>query len=255
MSQAERLESMTVLELRKFSRDNHLPLSTATTKAGIIDIISAALREREGGQAAGENRPAEHRRAATIIADEGDEPAPAAAAPAPRPQPDRTRTSTGKPKPVFTLQGSRAWHNPQPFQAQTPGRAPAPGGFGGAMRDSAADSMRYQPQGQRPPVNRPARFGPATLPPPDIDAQDGAIPEPRPYPYAPPQQARPTPYQTGAYRSVLPAAPSGITEASAMPEVSLPELEMQLAEPVRDRVNPAVPEMLAAGDVGEGAGV
>ncbi len=275
MSQPHNLESMTVLELRKLARENHIQLPGGSTKADIVGIIGAALGKGSIGASpltplenaasqhsdtaeAEETKATERRRAATIIADEGDEPVSIAPQAPPRPQPDKTRTSSGKPKPVFTLQGSRAWHNPQPFNsAQQQARTAPPPAFGvaGPLRDAAtSEASRFKPPATRLAPPRPSRFGPATTP--DVDAQD-AIPEPRLYPsLAAPQQPRPAPYQSGAYRSVLPAAQPGVTEASAMPEVSLPELEMQLSESTaRDRLNPAVPEMLAAGDVGDGAGV
>ncbi|MEJ1730349.1 hypothetical protein SMA90_28890, partial [Escherichia coli] len=93
--------------------------------AAIIDRIQSAqaespLEEAIKNQPAQSTpvapRPAAPVRRATIIADDSDDAAPPPRMPAPpRPSVDKTKTSTGKTKPAFTLQGSRAWHNPQPF--------------------------------------------------------------------------------------------------------------------------------------------
>lgn len=261
MSENRQLEGMTVVELRKFAKDNGIPLSTVTTKAAIIEKIGKALTARANRSAKTESETETSRRA-TIITDDADESTVLAIPPPPRPQPDKTRTSTGKVKPVFTLQGSRAWHNPQPFaQTQAPqSKYTTPFNQGGSTfaRDSGGtDNGAYSPSRQRVMTSRSSRFGPAAasgVPEPSIDAL-GPVPEPRAFPPAS-LPRRQSPYQSGAYHSVLPMGQTGVNEASMIPEITLPDFEFQPQEITKDfKMNPAVPEMLATGDCGDGAGI
>jgi transcription termination factor Rho len=232
MSETRQLDGMTVIELRKYAKENGIPLSTVTTKAAIIEKISKALAARMNKSAKAETE-SEISRRATIITDDGEDSAVLASPPPTRPQPDKTRTSTGKVKPVFTLQGSRAWHNPQPFaqtQAQQSKYAPQLNqGVNTFARDSGGmETGAYTPTRQRVMASKVSRFGPSA---------SGGIPEP-------------------SVDSVLPAGQTGVNEASVIPEITLPEFDFQPQETIKDfRMNPAVPEMLATGDCGDGAGV
>ncbi len=145
MSDTNSLAEMTVVELRKYAREKGITLSALTTKAAILERISEALKSASGntGKSESTEEPAkdakEAPRRAMIIIDDGEEPARADAPPQSRPRPDKSRTSTGKVKPAFTLQGSRAWHNPQPFsqsQTQQSKFVPPSGQTGTFLRDA-----------------------------------------------------------------------------------------------------------------------
>ncbi|MHC1785933.1 MAG: transcription termination factor Rho [Christensenellales bacterium] len=258
LSQAE-LAAMTVVELRRHAKDEGIVLGVVSTKSAIIERILAEQQEKQ--DAAPQQS---ERRAMIIVDDEGeDAPAPRAARPLPAAAPVRpATTSTGKNKPVFSLAGAKAWHNPQPFSA-------------------SAQPSKYQPQLGQPlttnpaqqgadgagslapqrPLPRVSRFGP--------DAAKPAEAAPSPAPMIPPGY-RPAAFaqpQTGASRfsgvqttlsAEPPAAPAAAGYRRPLPDQAASEPAPVRAFLPRLRepgLNPAVPEMLAAGDVGEGAGV
>ncbi len=287
------LSSSTLVQLRAFAKERGIALGSARTKAEIIAQIEQAIlrqvsaaglevkktEEETPAQSAEKpavtSHPAE--RKAMIIADDSDEPpvitAPRPAA-GPQPKPAAAArqprlTSTGKAKPVFNLTGARAWHNPQPYVAPA---APPASRFGGAMEggDSFTASMHTRPVPGRSP-----RFGPEaaraaeTPVAPAVPAPAGGSAFPqgyRPSAFAQPGAARyQPPVQTAAPE---PAAdtPAGYRRPA---EYAAPAVEAQdpapYAGPVLRRdpapspreggLNPAVPEMLATGDCGDGAGV
>ena len=256
MPSAESLFAMTIAELRAHAKENGVKLTGATTKAAIVERILAESGSKPAG------RPAAARkvpRRAMIIADEDGEDAVPPREPREIRQPNRPRpavtTSTGKNKPVFTLQGSRAWHNPQPFvQNQTPHvnkyapqtdqpistfpRSPA-------SPQESRFASNIQPRLSVPRTS--PRFGPEAR---------SDMPEPSPIPMPPVREAREYPaapqqdYQRPSYRDM-----SAVQEAEFQPfaqEPAQPEPEKSYKEPA---LNPAVPEMLATGDCGEGAGI
>lgn len=253
MTQLEQLEGMTVVELRKFAKDQGITLSGLTTKSSISGRIRSELQARTAQVQAIPAKPAETPRRAMIIADDGEDHAQPTPPPRAKPAVDKTRTSTGKTKPVFTLQGSRAWHNPQPFaqsQPAAPKFTPPPSQsittFG---RDSDAEARgaMIRPSASVPRVSR---FGPdaGAIPEPSLDLLP-KMPETQ---YAKPTSAhttRPNPYQSGAFHSVLhkPGVEHGYSAAEEMPIVNTVSRE--------SRINPAVPEMLATGECGDGAGI
>ena len=264
MSDSQNLTSMTVTELRKYAKEQGITLSGLTTKSAIIQRIQSTLAERPMEQAAQpqeKERPAVPVRRATIIADDGEDSAPPPRVPAPRPAADKTRTSTGKTKPAFTLQGSRAWHNPQPFSQpqQQPQQRYVPQitqGINTLPRDPAAgDASLYGAARPRPAVPRAVtRFGPepSGIPEPSLEARPAMPPSKA---YAP--DHRNIPQQSSAFRSVLPGrTPPHQPDADLMIDLAIPEPEFSgqdLISEVKAATN--VTDLLATGDLGDGAGV
>ena len=269
MSDSQQLASMTVQELRKYAKEQGITLSGLTTKNAIIQRIASAQAEMPVAQAApvqpAVKAPAAAPsappvRRATIIADDGEDTAPPPRMPAPRPTADKTRTSTGKSKPAFTLQGSRAWHNPQPFsQPQQQPQRYVPQitqGINTLPRDpGAVDPGLYSAARPRPAVPRAVtRFGPesSAIPEPSLEARPVMPPSKT---YAP--DHRNMPQQSSAFRSVLPGrTPPHQPDPDLMIDFSVPEPEFSgqdLISEVKAATN--VTDLLAAGDLGDGAGV
>ena len=282
------LSNATIAELRKFAKDRGIVIGTLRTKADILEHIQKAimLQVSEAGlaiqgkdeqqQAAEEpqavQQPSAERRAMIIADDSDDMPVLQASRPATGPQPKLPSapaaavsrqpqlTSTGKAKPAFNLTGARAWHNPQPYASPA---APAPGKF-----SPAGDSFSQT----RPMPARAPRFGPEAA-----RAAEAAAHTPAPSAPASPQGYRPSAFaQPGAQR-YQPAQPSltdavvEVASAYRKPpiEYTAPPAEgieskaypasLLRRDPLQTRdaagINPAVPEMLATGDCGDGAGV
>lgn len=265
MAELPDFTSMTVLDLRKFAKEQGVALTGLTTKAAIIERLTTTFESREQAQ---DRKPvAQPRRTqslapvrrATIIADDGDEITPPKP-PQPRPGQDKNRTSTGKIKPAFTLQGSRAWHNPQPFtQTQPQSRRYAPQitqGINTLPRDAGAlDTSLYTPVKPRPAPMRPAsRFGPdAAVPEPGVDARP-VYPESRQQTAVDTSRESGGQHQSTAFRSSLlhrtqvPYPDTVPAMDSAIPEPGFPE-------PLQARAPAQVADLLAAGDLGDGAGI
>ena len=245
MSLYENLAAMTVAELRKYAKENKITLSAVTTKAAILEKIRAKQEERGSQEDSVVSQKSEAPRRAMIISDDGEDTGTTPTVPKPRPSLIPAKTATGKNKPAFTLQGSRAWHNPQPF-AQT--QPPPPKFASGASQPGAMgqnDGRGYAPPHPRPAAPKVSRFGP--------EASSG-IPEPSFEPQPPVD--RPSPYQSGAFRSALqPREGVAASDIPAMSGGGLPEPAFQPSYQRDFRLNPAVPEMLAAGDCGDGSGI
>ena len=188
MFSKENFESMTVIELRKVARENGVTLSAGISKQGIIDRLCEKLVESEPAPAA--PAPAPVRRAAAIVTDDEDTPVltpnttftrtlPTSSAPRPavpqvtaaaRPAPQQPTVNRGNVpgtnKPVFSLEGVRAWHNPRTYAQQ-------PASPYGQQRPAPRPTQPASPYGQQRPVQRPfqtvSRFGP--------DAAQPAAPE------------------------------------------------------------------------------
>lgn len=226
-----------------------------------------------------EDSPKVPERRAMIIADDSDDlpvlrasrpmagPQPKPAAPVAPASRQPQLTSTGKAKPAFNLTGARAWHNPQPYATQAPSvvnKLSSPYQPGG---DSFSNTMQTRPVPTRAP-----RFGPEA-------ARAAEMAAPVSAPSAIPQGYRPSAYaQPVAAQYPQPAQPSltdAVVEvASAYRRPPVDYSEAMLTDTVESRpyaapglrrepaqtreaagINPAVPEMLATGDCGDGAGV
>ena len=282
MYSKEAFESMTVVELRKVARENGVTLSAGISKQGIVERLCDALVSNESAapevpEVKSEPAPAP-RRAAAIVADDEDTPVltpnmpftrslpttavprPAAPAPAPaaRPaapgaQPTLNRGNVpGTNKPVFSLDGVRAWHNPRNYQQQSaPGATPYGQRPAGGMAPQRPGMQQNTPYGQqRPGMQRPfqtvSRFGPESgaSTPAETPVQDIQRPS---YPsYNQPAE------NTPAQQTVYPAT-NYSTDFRSRREgyASTPEsvLSQDPAAPT------ALPDLLAMGDVSDSTGV
>ena len=260
MTNSNQLSEMTVLELRKYAKEAGISLSGLTQKAAIIERINQVQAGKAPARQRGEAAPAkaEPVRRATIIADDWEESsAPPARAPLP-PATDKTKTSTGKNKPAFTLQGSRAWHNPQPFaQTPPPSQRYAPTitqGINTLPRDPAVVDSSIYPQKPKPaPARTVSRFGPEATSPAVAPPMRPVQREGRAYPSSslPPERSA---FQSSAFRSVLPARSADAFEEASQ-TFDLPIPEPGFAEPALQKEAARVSDLLAAGDLGDGAGV
>ena len=288
MTNPEALQAMTVVQLRKFAKDSGITLGTVTSKADIIDRISQALRQlaaERGIEPPQPKQPEQEQkppvRRAVIITDTGEEPPQPITPPRPRPVPSTKAPASGTSaapkgnKPAFTLQGARAWHNPQPFaapQPPAPKYAPQPGQ---AINTYPAGQLAADGQSLITPIRQVptavSRFGPSAARTEEPAREDSP---PRPQSFTA-QGMRRYPirrqeYQRGAltppafqsqdagYQPVRqPAYPGAYQRpVSDVPEQA--EEQGYTPSPLRPReagVSPAIPEMLATGDCGDGAGV
>ncbi len=270
MYSKENFESMTVVELRKIARENGVTLSAGISKQGIVDRLCERLvAEAPAEKPAAAQEAAVVRRAAAIVADDEDtpvltpnttftrtvpssvpRPAPqqSAQSVAPRPAPQQPTVNRGNVpgtnKPVFSLEGVRAWHNPRSYQQQ-PAASPY-----GQQRPQQRPMQPASPYGQQRPQQRPfqtvSRFGP--------DAAQTSAPE--------------APAAEPAYRSEPvnePAPQPAYQSAPATPAYTAPDFRTrQSFSPLRESApapaaDPAatinLPELLAMGDVSDSTGV
>ena len=253
---SESYEQMSVIELRKIAKDRGVKLGARVNKQGIIEKLTAAAPAADApAPAPAADIPVRPIRSAAIITDdemEEDEddipiltpnpslqgtPRPLRPAAVPTPSAGASSLSTISAKaPAFTMEGSRAWHNPRAYQGQT-GNHAAPSQPWSTR--AAADSRGYARPGMQPrtdarvPAPRPAppvypnRFGPE---------QPAQEPEPRPSDYRAPAYNQPT----QDYQPRQETAPANAGGAYAHRE---PGLATGLAE------------LLAAGECGDGEGV
>ena len=234
MYSKEAFEAMTVVELRGIARENGVTLSAGISKQGIIErLCSALIKEETPAPQPAEPAPAV-RRSASIVTDDEDTPvltpnAPYSRSAAPRPAsasaPLSTAPSPGQPtinrgnipgtnKPVFSLEGVRAWHNPRTYQQ--------PGTSSYSQHTNTYTQPRPQAPagyGQQRPAQRPAptvsRFGPDAVT--SSNEEDAAQEPPRHTAYG--AESRPAygGYQSD-YRARRDPAPT------PAPAVALPEL-------------------------------
>lgn len=165
-------EKMTVLELRKVAKDMNVKLGAGISKQGIVDKLNAVAALSKQEEAAPEAAvPVRH--ASIITDDEFDEgdtaPASYTARPT-RPTLPRTGTTGGASSlstisakaPAFTMEGSRAWHNPRAYNNNY--QRPAAGNTGWNQPRTPAQDTRpqagYTPAAQRPAAS-PAAQRPA----------------------------------------------------------------------------------------------
>ena len=268
MYSKESFESMTVVDLRKIARENGVTLSAGISKQGIVDRLCEKLVDTVPAEKPAEAPAAPVRRAAAIVTDDEDTPVltpnapftrtvpssvprPAAAAPSPamtRPaaqQPTVNRGNVpGTNKPVFSLEGVRAWHNPRTYQQ--PAASPY-----GQQRPAQRPAQPASPYGQQRPAQRPfqtvSRFGP--------DAAQTPAPE--------------APAETTAFRNEPEAAPApqpAFQSAPVQPSYTAPDFRARSGfNPLRDAAPApsmpadapaaALPDLLAMGDVNDSTGV
>ena len=199
---SESFEKLSVIELRQKAKEMGVKLGAGINKQGIVEklkeaaaAVASALADEAPEVAPAESAPQEQEpvsrpiRSAAIITDdeEMDEeddvpvltanpslrssarmtprPAPAAN---PAPAPGSSLNTISAKAPAFTMEGSRAWHNPRTYQAQNPGyqRSANPTSWQRSVPPVPQDQrgytrpdtrMQQRPQQQPTYVNR---FGP-----------------------------------------------------------------------------------------------
>lgn len=198
-------DKMTVLELRKVAKDMNVKLGAGISKQGIVDKLNAvaALNKPAAEEVQETAQPVRH---ASIITDdefeESDVPSsgytprpvrPVTPRPAPAGNGASSLSGISAKAPAFTMEGSRAWHNPRAYNNNY--QRPAPGNTWNQPRSAAPQETRSAggapirtPNAPQQP-SRPAyqRFGP------DKDASAYTRPD-----YTQPQQPR---SDFGAYRA------------------------------------------------------
>ncbi|MBR0408881.1 MAG: transcription termination factor Rho [Clostridia bacterium] len=195
---SENLDKMSVIELRQKAKELGVKLGAGINKQGIVDKLKEALAARETpAQPEQEqttmetNAPEQEsfarpiRKAAIITDDEemDDDDVPVLTATSPRaparmtarpvspaaPAPGASSLSTISAKaPAFTMEGSRAWHNPRTYQTQN-NNYQRPGANNSWQRPAQQNSQdqrgysRPDPRAQQRPQQQPTyvnRFGP-----------------------------------------------------------------------------------------------
>ena len=284
------LSSKTVSELRKMAKEYGVTLGAGIQKAGIVAKLEAALMDDEEEpqtspapeaevvetvDAAPAEQPAQ---ADEEKADEEEVPAqpeekPASAA---QPQPVQYRAAWPNPtpryssKPAYTTARPNAWQGDTRAMGQdTPPRQGTvrPAGFTPRFGPEAAESPRaeedYRYRAPEPPrapypERRPAAYGDSAYPQsrPAYDqrpayGQHTDYPQPR-EPYAPAfEQRAPYPaYDAGAYSQRPPYAAGKPAAPYAARRSNTGYYNAELGTS-----NPAVSEMLAAGECADGSGV
>ena len=283
---SEQFEKMTVLELRRTAKEMGVKLGAGISKQGIIDKLTeaAAAKEEPAPVSYAPAAPSHPVRSAAIITDdesedEDDVPvltphaAPLIPRPAVRPaQPGQTTPAAQTPAapvsgisskaPAFTMEGSRAWHNPRAYQNPNPSYNRAPQGWGAprlaAQPGAAGDPRAYNraPQQRTDPrmtqqAPRPAaypnRFGPA----------DQTVENDRPMDYRQAPAYGQTEYQQPrndfAPRADYTAPVQGNTPGTNFSRPAAPAASYYQKEAAP--AAGAIPDLLAMGECGDGAGV
>lgn len=282
------LSSMTVIELRKLAKENNVRLGAGITKTGIIQKLSAVLTAEEAEAPAPETTPvqAEEEPAAPEQTSAAQEAAAEKTPETPsRPEAEKPAPRTGEgAQPQFKA----AWHNPAPRYSPKPAyQAPAyPSRNSWQSRNSGGSRAPMNMETVRMHTTRPAnyapRFGPDAVDPTPAPSVSRPQEEFRPYreaprsyapaqenrPYGQPQESRPyQPQENRSYGQPQENRPWNETQrpvyqengfgsgygsrngyAPRRPENSYYNQELGTS-------NPAVPEMLAAGECGDGQGI
>ena len=266
---SEDFNSMSVIELRKAAKEMGVKLGAGINKQGIIEKLTEA---REKAAPAAPALPA-HRpvRSASIITDdepeEEDVPVLTANVPVQRPAAPRPATPASSPvpsslsgisakAPAFTMEGSRAWHNPRPYQN-------APGGYQRNQNwntprpaQTAPGARSYgapmQQQARPAAPSYVPRFGPEQ----PQEAQQPAYPaQQQGY------QQQGYPQQQQGYQGYQQEQRGGYYGGARdyQPGEIRQEQQGGYAHPSSYRAAPApgpsLPELLTAGDAGEGGGI
>ncbi len=282
---SEQFEKLSVIELRQKAKEMGVKLGAGINKQGIIEKLKEAAGANEPADASVpreeqlsmpvEPAPSRPIRSAAIITD--DEEGEDEDVPVLTPNPSMRSVPRGTPRqvnpvptgaaapsgsslstisakaPAFTMEGSRAWHNPRAYQGQNSYQRTAPPSQNGWASRSQITADQRQPYGSRPaPVQhqdarmqqpRPApqptyvnRFGP------EQPAQESEPQRPNTdYRYAPAQQDYSAPRESSA-----PAGNAG-GYGGGYSQPSLGHRE--------SGVSAGISEMLAAGDCGDGEGI
>lgn len=280
---SEQFEKMTVLELRRTAKEMGVKLGAGISKQGIIDkLTEAAAAKTEETPASYPPAPAHPVRSAAIITDdepEDEDDIPVLTPNSSVPPISRaiSRPVQGTPAspaapvsgisskaPAFTMEGSRAWHNPRAYQNPNPSYNRVPQAWGAprpaAQQGASADSRAYNrtPQqrvdprlSQQPrPAAYPNRFGPADQTPAETDRSMDYRQAPA---YgqmeyqAPRNDYAPRAEYTAPTRE---SAPNMNYSRPAQPASATPYYQKENAAG-----SGVIPEMMAMGECGDGAGV
>lgn len=249
----QELNAKTVIELRKLAKENGVKLGAGVSKSDIVAKLAAALGEAE---------------------------APAAEAPAAEAAPiPEVSTPAPKPEPAAAPQFKAAWHNPSPRYNSKPAyQAPAYQQRPAWQNTQARPAMETQRTAPVRPSNYTPRFGPGA-------AQEPAAEQPReeyrpfrseparPTGFGPAAQERRPAYteapraeynrnydaQASYNRSYAPRPAYQAREQApyqAREQAPYQPREQAPYQPQEPGVpNPAVTELLAAGECGDGSGV
>lgn len=285
---SEQFEKMTVLELRKAAKEMGVKLGAGISKQGIIEKLTEAAGTSAPAPVSVEPDPAPAEaparviRSASIITDEETEDdipvlTPHGGAISPRPMQNRPATASGASSlsnisskaPAFTMEGSRAWHNPRSYQSNNNSYQRAPQAWGAprpaqqlAPNDSRGFNRPAAPQPQRPdprmmsPAPRPAAY-----PPPRFGPDQSQPQEERPMDYRQPAYSQPQPEYTPAPRNDYSTMRNDYAQPRENPAFNQQPAYSRPAQPAYfHKETPAgqpasAPEMLAGGECGDGEGV
>lgn len=269
---SENFEKMTVLELRRVAKEMGVTLGAGISKQGIVDKLNEAAQGQSPAADTAHALPNPSRpiRSAAIITDDESEdedipvltPNPIASRPVQQPvqqtnAPASSLSTISAKAPAFTMEGSRAWHNPRPQQNSPYQRAPQ--AWGAPRPAAAAQNPGYNrpgvpPRSDQRPQNRvpayPNRFGP--------DNAQNEAPEYRTSSYAPTQdyQAR-SEYAPRDYPQRNEYQPRN----DYQPRSDMnPPRETAYAQPApapyyQKEAAPVMPDLIATGECGDGEGV
>ena len=278
----QELSAKTVIELRKLAKVNGVTLGAGVSKSDIVAKLAAALADDEQEAPAAPAAVTEEKHEQTAVAalfgeslkdeDESDEEDEDEEAPVPEaPKPAAPRSA----QPQFRA----AWHNPAPRYSSKPAyQAPAYPQRQGTWQSGPARGMDPQRQAPVRPAGYTPRFGPgAAEPSHDAPRQED---EYRPYQqerrgFGPQTERRPAyseppraydsqrqgydaqrSYEPQRQGFDTPGYDNGYNRGySARPAYTQPRRENSYTLQDSCAANPAVTEMIAAGDCQDGSGV
>ena len=258
------LESMTVLQLRKLAKENHITLGAGIGKAGMIEKLSSELlsgeqqeRMAEVFDAASEAAPefvpvsedvAERIAEEVAEASDAEEAEPASDAREAGEASDAPAESTAEPK------YQAAWHSPD--AAQTLGRTSHQPGFSGTRPTGFGPAARPLAPEQRSPLRATPgapRFGPgpalSRAPAAPSEADGSQAPAARP-------AVSPLPdHRVGFGGGAFGPRPTGTFVTSAAPSPAPASEPVQAPAAQESSVSPTLEELLASGEYEEGSGI
>lgn len=283
------LSASTVVELRKLAKENNVKLGAGLSKAQIVEKLEAALGSREEPEAQAAVAPqaeesAEAAAEPAAVAAEAPAQAASAAPNAAAEAPSAVKAPTEeKPSPRPQPQYKAAWHSASAPQYSTKPAYQAPvfptkPAWQAKSMQPRVPALRPDPIRTPPPrpANYTPRFGPAAQEDSQPVPQRAESPFSRETDYRPaparPDFGRPTPYRAAepAFRSPEPPPPrqdsyrqdafrqdnfrqdSYRQEASYAPR---PRRDTGYYSQEPGTGNPAVPDLLAGGDCGDGSGL
>ena len=282
------LRSMTVIQLRKLARENHIVLGAGIEKAAMVEKIALALHipmeaeqqsflddptltasadESDGADSPAEASP-QPEKSVSAESDAGPEPVFEESAPAPDPVSDVSQKPAPREKKASSGSAEGAASSAEPrFQAAWRS-ADAPQGATHAYASTGTTRPAWQnttPSGrpllpeQRPQPLRPHSFGPR-FGPAAGRGEPVSAPPPAPAPRTADSAASPLPDRrigfTGSTAFGPSAAPSAPAVSPAVPASPLPPAaESAPSFSETSSLSPTLEELLSSGDYEEGSGI